>query len=95
MWDCQCPTALATAAVTLSTALEQPNWEMGLTGSPLCWSLTVATAEEAQACKADLLSDANCSMLQVVPECSMQVQMLQRDKKGLALEGGGEREGTI
>lgn len=87
--------ALAMAAVTLSTALEQPNWEMGLTGSSLCWSLTVATAEEAQTCKADLPSDADCSMLQVVSECSLQLQMLQRNKKGVALESRGEREGTI
>lgn len=88
-------TALAMAAVILSTALEQPNWEMGLTGSSLCCSLTEATAEEAQTCKTDLPSGADCSMLQVVSECSMQVQMLQRNKKGVALEGGGEREGTI
>lgn len=40
-------------------------WEMGLSGA-LCWNLTVATGEEAQTCKADLPSDANCSVLQVV-----------------------------
>lgn len=55
----------------------------------------MATAEEAQTCKADLPSDADCSMLQVVSECSLQLQMLQRNKKGVALESGGEREGTI
>lgn len=70
-------------------------WETGLSGFSLCWSLTVATGEEAQTCKADPTSNANCSMLEVVSECSMQVQMLQRNKQGGALEGGGERKGTI
>lgn len=55
----------------------------------------MATGEEAQTCKADPTSNANCSMLEVVSECSMQVQMLQRNKQGGALEGGGERKGTI
>ncbi|CAN8191991.1 unnamed protein product, partial [Coccothraustes coccothraustes] len=52
-------------------------WGTGLSGSSLCWSLTVATGEEAQTCEADLASDADCSTLQAVSE----VQMLQRNKK--------------
>lgn len=57
---------------------EAISWEMGLRESSLCWSLIVATGEAAQTCKAELPSDADCPMLQIVfLSAACQVQMLQ------------------